>query len=170
MGPTDTGPSATAAAIAPDPAAAPDRAGPVPAGGAGAGPPAWLTVLYDEQCAFCRQCRVWLEGQPTLVPVTFLAAGSPEALARYGDLPWRGEELVVVSDRGEAWIGPAAFIMCLWATEDHRYLAHQLSGRALAPLAETALAFVSHRRRSLARLAARRECPGGRCGSHLHPI
>ena len=131
--------------------------------------PAWLTVLYDEQCAFCRQCRTWLESERTLVPLSFLAAGSAEAVSRYGTLPWRGVELVVISDRGEAWIGPAAFLMCLWATEDHRHLAHVLAGRTLAPLAEMALAFVSHRRRHLARLARRRECAGGRCGTHLHP-
>jgi predicted DCC family thiol-disulfide oxidoreductase YuxK len=112
---------------------------PAPAG-------ARLTVLYDESCAVCRRCRDWLLTQPCLVEVELLAAGSATARARYGGLPWLGRELVAVDEGGRAWVGPAAFITCLWATVRYRPWAYRLSGRALAPLAERFFLFVSKRR------------------------
>jgi len=125
--------------------------------------PARLTVLYDERCALCRRCRDWLISQPTHLPIGFIAAGSPAASSRYGDLPWLGADLVVVSDRGEAWIGPAAFLMCLWATVAYRPWSYRLSGRALAPLAERFFHLVSAHRLRIGGTLERRAC-GGRCG------
>jgi predicted DCC family thiol-disulfide oxidoreductase YuxK len=129
--------------------------------------PSRLTVLYDERCAFCCRCRDWLIGQPTHLPIGFVAAGSPVATARYGDLPWLGADLVVVSDRGEAWIGPAAFLMCLWATVAYRPWSYRLSSRALAPLAERFFHLVSTHRLRLSRSLERR-AGGGRYGHHGH--
>lgn len=34
----------------------------------------------------------------------------------------------MVADTGEVWTGDAAWVVCLWATVDHRGLAHGLSG------------------------------------------
>ena len=114
--------------------------------------PRRLLVLYDAECALCRRCRSWLEQQETYVELRFLAAGSGEATERLPSLrPWLGEELVVVSERGEAWIGPAAFLVCLWATRDYREWSYRLSGRSLAPLAERFFDLVSSRRRDIAR-------------------
>jgi predicted DCC family thiol-disulfide oxidoreductase YuxK len=86
-----------------------------------------LTVLYDERCAFCLRCRDWLAHQPCLVEVELLPAGSAVARERYGAVPWLGSELVVVNDRGQAWVGPAAFIVCLWATIRYRPWSYLLS-------------------------------------------
>ena len=106
-----------------------------------------LTILFDESCALCRRCRDWLLTQPCLVPVLLLPAGSQEARSRYGDLaPWLGKELVVVDDGGRAWIGPAAFVTCLWATARYRTVSYLLARRGLAPLAEKFFVFVSKRR------------------------
>lgn len=105
-----------------------------------------LTVLYDETCAFCRRCRDWLLAQPCFVEVELLAAGSPAARARYGTLPWLGRELIVVDDRGRGWIGPGAFLTCLWATVRYRPWAYRLSGPTLAPLAERFFRHISKRR------------------------
>ena len=111
-----------------------------------------LTILYDESCALCRRCRDWLLTQPCLVPVQLLAAGSPAARARYGSLgPWLGNELVVVDDKGNAWVGPAAFVTCLWATARYRAASYVLARPALAPLAERFFLFVSKRRDRFAR-------------------
>lgn len=99
--------------------------------------PARLLVLYDAECPLCARCHHWLATQPTWVDLRFAPAGAPEWRRRLGGhLPWLGAELVVVSDRGEAWVGPAAFLMCLWATRDYREWAYRLSGPLLAPLAE----------------------------------
>src|SRR5689334_14616157 len=95
-----------------------------------------LTVLYDEKCALCVRCRAWMEQQPAYVTLEFLPSGSVEARARYGKVPWLGAELVVVSDVGEVWVGPAAFLTALWALKEWREWSYRLSGDALAPLAE----------------------------------
>jgi predicted DCC family thiol-disulfide oxidoreductase YuxK len=105
-----------------------------------------LTVLYDDRCAFCRRCRDWLAGQPCLVDVELLPASSAAARSRYGELPWFGKELVVVDERGGAWIGPAAFLTCLWATARYRSWSYRLARPRLAPLTDRFFLFVSGRR------------------------
>lgn len=128
--------------------------------------PSRLLVLYDANCAFCQRCRNWLEHESTHVTLDFLAAGSDEARRRFGTaMPWLGEELVVVSDRGEVWVGPAAFLTCLWATKRYREWSYRLSGKSLAPLAERFFAAVSSRRATIARLVGPQpdRCADGRC-------
>ncbi len=110
-----------------------------------------LTVLYDERCAVCRRARDWLLEQPTYLPLEVLAAGSPAARARYGPVPWLGQELVVISDDGRIWVGPAAFVTALWATMRYRSWSFRLSGPRLAPMAESFFQMVSRRRHRWAR-------------------
>jgi predicted DCC family thiol-disulfide oxidoreductase YuxK len=105
-----------------------------------------LTILYDESCAFCLRCRDWLLTQPCLVEVELLPAGSPAVLERYGAAAWRGGELVVADGEGGVWAGPAAFVICLWATARYRALAYRLAGPGMALVAERFFRFVSHRR------------------------
>jgi predicted DCC family thiol-disulfide oxidoreductase YuxK len=126
--------SATTGAIADRPSAAPPAA------------TKRLTVLYDERCAFCLRCRDWLLGQPCLVDVELLPAGSAIAKQRYGSFPMLGDELVVFDDRGRGWVGAAAFLMCLWATARYRAWAYRFARPHLAPHAERFFRFVSKRR------------------------
>jgi len=125
-----------------------------------------LTVVYDETCPLCRRCRHWLETQPTHVRLEFVAAGSDEARRRYGGLPWLGSELVIASAAGEVWVGPSAFLMALWATQQYRPWSYRLSGNAFTPLAEWFFKTVSSNRRLLGGLFFRSECPDGRCVRH----
>lgn len=128
--------------------------------------PGALLVLYDEECELCRRCRHWLEHERSYVPIRFLGAASREATERFGDaVPWLGAELVVVSDRGDTWVGPAAFLVCLWATVRYRDWSYRLSGPAFAPMAESFFHAVSSRRRSIAKLLGppKDECVDGRC-------
>lgn len=106
-----------------------------------AGPSAVL-VLYDETCGLCVRCRRWLEGQPTWVAVEFLPAGSEQAARLAGHLPL-GDELVVLGSDGSAWVGDAAFLVCLWATKQHRRWAERLSRGSGARLARVAIAGLS---------------------------
>ena len=129
--------------------------------------PRRLLVLYDADCPLCARCRHWLETQPTLVELSFAPAGSDETKGRFGALPWLGAELMVVSDRGEVWVGPAAFLMCLWSTRSYREWSYRLSGPLLAPLAEQFFSTVSARRRTIAPALRSRRCPPGRC-RHRH--
>jgi predicted DCC family thiol-disulfide oxidoreductase YuxK len=121
-----------------------------------------LTVLYDPGCALCQRCRAWMLGQATYVSLTFVACTGDEARRRYGDIPWLGDELVVVSERGEVWAGPAAFLTCLWALVAWREWSFRLAAPAFAPLVERFFHTLSSRRRSLARFFDH-ECRDGQC-------
>jgi predicted DCC family thiol-disulfide oxidoreductase YuxK len=117
-------------------------------GGDGEGPvgiPTSLTVFYDADCAFCRRCRDWLDGQETFCDVTLVAANGPAATADLAGLPL-GAELVVVADTGDVWIGPKAFVMCLWATTAYRVWSQRLSAPVLGPLARRFFQAVSSKR------------------------
>jgi predicted DCC family thiol-disulfide oxidoreductase YuxK len=129
-----------------------------------AGPrsPRALTVLFDPRCALCQRCRAWMLGQASYLPLTFLACTSDEAHRRFGDIPWLSDELIVVGDGGEVWVGPAAFLICLWALVDWRDWSFRLAAPAFAPLAERFFMFLSSRRRSLAALLDHR-CADGHC-------
>ncbi len=105
-----------------------------------------LTILFDERCAFCLRCRDWLAGQPCLVDVELLPAGSQDARLRYGAVPWLGEELVVVDEHGNTWIGPSAFLVAMWATAKYRPWAYVLARRGLSRYAERFFIHVSKRR------------------------
>ena len=124
--------------------------------------PGALTVLYDPQCALCRRCRVWMQHQPSYVPIVFVACSGAEARARYGDIPWLGDELIVVGDGGEVWVGPAAFLTCLWGLSDWREWSYRLAGPAFAPLAKGFFRFLSSHRRGIARLFEH-DCEDGAC-------
>jgi hypothetical protein len=78
-------------------------------------------------------------------------------------VPWLGAELVVVSDRGEVWVGPAAFILCLWALEDYREWSYRLSGDSFSRMAERFFLALSHRRKWIAGWFAHPECTSDRC-------
>jgi predicted DCC family thiol-disulfide oxidoreductase YuxK len=122
-----------------------------------------MTVLYDQACALCLRCRAWLEGQEQIVPLDFIASQSREAHERYGAVPWLGEELVVVSDEGEVWAGPAAFLMCLWALSRWREWSWRLSAPELAPLAERFFHALSSRRGKIAAMLREAPCQDGAC-------
>jgi len=115
------------------------------------GPLSQVTVLYDDRCNLCRAARAWLERQRQLVPLEFLAASSPQAQARYPflDPALTLEDLTVVGDGGEVWVGAKAWVVCLWALEGKRGLSQRLSSPALMPKARVLVSFVSRHRRSL---------------------
>ena len=103
-----------------------------------------------------------MERQPGYVPLAFVPCTGNEARARYGDIPWLGDELVVVGDGGEVWVGPAAFLTCLWALADWREWSYRLSGPAFAPLAKRFFGFLSSNRNGIARMFEH-DCADGIC-------
>ncbi len=126
--------------------------------------PGKLTVLYDEQCGVCVRARDWLAQQQQLVHLELVPAGGPVAAARYSQVPWLGAELVVVSDKGAVWVGPAAFLMCLWSLRKWRAWSYRLSGTALRPLARWFFETLSTRRGGLGRMVGVR-CDSKSCRS-----
>jgi predicted DCC family thiol-disulfide oxidoreductase YuxK len=110
-----------------------------------------LTVLYDDSCGLCRRVRAWLSAQPAFLELEFVPAGSAEIGRRWPDLDAAAtlRTLTVIADTGEVYLDANAWVMCLWATREHRLLAHRLSSPALAPHAAKFVAWVSDNRRSL---------------------
>lgn len=75
-----------------------------------------LTVLYDERCPLCRRLRRWLGEQPTLRSISFVAASSPEARARFPQLDHERttRTLTVVASDGAVYESERAWLMCGW--------------------------------------------------------
>ncbi|MFJ6084015.1 thiol-disulfide oxidoreductase DCC family protein [Streptomyces sp. NPDC092369] len=100
-----------------------------------------LTVLYDADCSLCAFLRDWLVRQSQLVPLEFVPAASEDARRRFPGLDHRAtlDEITVVGDLGQVYLGAAAWIVTLWALREHRPLAHRLSTPAGARLARGAV-------------------------------
>ena len=128
-----------------------------------------ITLLYDPDCPLCLRCRHWMAAQASLVAIEFLPSKSPEATRRFAEVPWLGEELVVVADSGEVWAGAAAFIVALWALRDWRSWSFRLSGTMLAPLAEGFFVQISRQRHWLGALLRHEGCPDGHCQTRHEP-
>jgi len=126
-------------------------------------PPRRLTVVYDDHCELCVRCHDYLIRQPTHVELRFLASSDPEVYDRYGDLPWYRIELMVITDGGHAWVGPQAFIMCLWATLRWHQMSYRLSGRSLAPMAERFFHSLSANRSVVSGMLTPTRCSTGAC-------
>jgi predicted DCC family thiol-disulfide oxidoreductase YuxK len=136
-----------------------------------------LTVLYDARCGLCSNARRWLLHQRQLVPLALVAAGSDEARRRFPTLAEaEPSELLAVSDEGDVYRGPAAWIVCLWALEDFRDWSFRLAGPTLLPLARPIFEWISTRRHALSRALklmsdeeiareARRTDGGAACGA-----
>jgi predicted DCC family thiol-disulfide oxidoreductase YuxK len=107
-----------------------------------------LTVLFDARCSLCLRARVWLEGEPQLVPLRFVAAGSAEAHARFPTLDHEAtlEALTVVSDSGEVFHGERAWLICLWALRSYREWSQRLATPALLPTVRRFVLWVSANR------------------------
>lgn len=110
-----------------------------------------LYVLFDSQCALCRQCRRWLERQPAFIELRFLPLQSAEVAARFPGIEQFNprEQLVVVSDEGAVYQGSHAWIMCLYALREYRAWSQRLASPALLPWARRACELVSDNRLSL---------------------
>jgi hypothetical protein len=65
---------------------------------------------------------------------------------------------VVASDDCDVWIGPAAFLVCLWALRDYREWSYRLSGPELAPLAERFFHALSSQRKRIAAFVGPPRC------------
>ncbi len=107
------------------------------------GPAADLTVVYDDRCPLCRRCREWVLAQPQLVSYRFVAASEPWVQRWLGHIVPVGDDLVVVGRTGATWVGPDAFIVCLWGLQRYRALAVRLQRPGLRAVAKRAFHVVS---------------------------
>lgn len=116
-----------------------------------------LFVLFDSTCAFCRQCRIWLQSQRQIVRLTFLEAGSLDAKKLFPALNHERTkaDLTVVSDSGAVFHGSKAWLIILWALKDYRSWARTLASPELMPVAQKFISMISSNRRTISRLIAR---------------
>ena len=122
-----------------------------------------LTVLYDERCPLCRRLRRWLARQPTLFPVEFLGADTPEARRRFPQLDHGRTTriLTAVASDGAVYEGERAWLVCGWALPGWQPLTEALGGGVrlrLVALAARAVDVYRHRLVDDARPCA--TCPG----------
>lgn len=122
-----------------------------------------LVVLFDGQCPFCVRVSEWLESEEQFVPLTLVDAYSAAAQP-WRAVPWIRRELVVVSERGHVWAGPAAFILCLWALRRFRWLASLFTEPFIRPLAERFFRKLSTSRGGLGWAIGAPKCAHDQCG------
>ncbi len=112
-----------------------------------------LYVLFDSQCALCRQCRRWLERQPAFLELRFLPLQSEAVPCMFPGIEHfqPREQLVVISDEGAVYQGSHAWIMCLYALREYREWSQRLATPALLPWARRVCELVSDNRLSVSR-------------------
>ena len=107
-----------------------------------------LTVFYDHKCGLCRACRRWLLKQHTYFELEFIPYESLTARALCPDIgkldPDR--QIVAMADNGDIYRGGAAWVMCLYATREHRALSMKLANPMLMPLAKKICGLVASNR------------------------
>jgi len=121
-----------------------------------------LIVLYDSACSFCVSCRRFLEACAQHDRLNFLCCRSAVARERYGRIGELTDELVVIDSSGRYWVGPPAFLMCLWALVGGRLLASLLSTALLWPLTRLIFQSIADSRGALSGLFGP-ACEGQHC-------
>ncbi len=113
-----------------------------------------LTVVYDERCDLCVRARAWLSSQPQYVPLEFVGVRSDAArrIVPGIEIDDLLRDFTVVSDRGEIWRGPSAWVTCLWALRRYRAWSYRWSHPAVAPTARWIINSISSRRLRLSKL------------------
>jgi predicted DCC family thiol-disulfide oxidoreductase YuxK len=119
-----------------------------------------LTVLFDQRCPLCRRLKSWLAAQPTLVPIDFVAAASPEAVRRFPNLDHARTTsvLTVVAANGAVYEAERAWLVCAWALPKWQPLAEQLDTRGRLVLVRAAARLVDRRRHAVMRKLYGQSC------------
>jgi len=114
-----------------------------------------LTVLYDPHCGLCRRVHEWLEEQPKLVSLSLVPVKSNEARKRFPMLDHEPtvNDLTVISDEGEVYFGPKAWLMVLWALCRYREWSYRLASPELLPTTRRVVSLISRHRYQISRAA-----------------
>jgi len=116
--------------------------------------PRSLTVFHDPGCGLCRSFREWLQRQPLWVPVRFVGFDTPEAERLFPGIRSleAGKDCVVQGDDGQWWQGADAWLVCLWATREHRLWSFRLASPMLRPVVRSVVRGISENRLKLSRM------------------
>lgn len=118
-----------------------------------------LHILYDADCAMCRQCRAFLLKQPAYFALEFVPLQTLDLESRF---PGIGQfhpdrELIVITDEGGVYQGASAWIMCLYALPEYREWSQRLASPTLLPYAKKAVSVISSHRQALSRFFPKTE-------------
>ncbi len=118
-----------------------------------------LYILYDGQCAICRNCCAWLQQQPAFVELKFISLQADDLALRFPGIEAfdPAERLIVIADDGALYRGASAWVMCLWALKNFRVCACRLSDPLLLPFARVACELLSQNRYVISRLIFRQD-------------
>jgi predicted DCC family thiol-disulfide oxidoreductase YuxK len=113
-----------------------------------------LYVLFDGECAMCRNSCAWLGRQPAFIELQLIPLQSPEIGRHFPGVEKMDlrERLVVVSDEGAVYQGQYAWVMCLYALREYRVWSQRLAHPALLHLARHVCELVSKNRLALSGL------------------
>jgi predicted DCC family thiol-disulfide oxidoreductase YuxK len=114
-----------------------------------------LTVLYDPDCGLCRRAHGWLAQQPKLVELAFVPINSEQARRQYPSLDHAltTKDLTVISNHGEVYFGPKAWLMVLWALCQYREWSYRLASPELLPTTRRVVSLISQNRYEIGRVA-----------------
>jgi predicted DCC family thiol-disulfide oxidoreductase YuxK len=112
-----------------------------------------LTVLYDPRCDLCRRLKEWLGHQPTLVPITLVAADSHAAHARFPELDHQRTTTVLtaIDSNGAVYEGERAWLACGWALPAWQPVAEHFGSGVRLRVARVAARWVDGYRHRLLR-------------------
>ena len=114
-----------------------------------------LTVLYDPTCGLCRRAHEWLTQQRKLIELNFVPCKSEEARRRFPHLDHdlTANDLTVIGDLGEVYVGPKAWLMVIWALSQYREWSYRLSSPELLPTTRRVVSMISQHRYQIGRAA-----------------
>lgn len=112
-----------------------------------------LTLLYDPDCGLCRRVHGWLADQPKLVELRMIPIKTEVARRRFPELnhDLTAEDLTAISDRGEVFFGPKAWLMVLWTLTRYREWSYRLAAPELLPGTRRIVSLVSQHRYQISR-------------------
>jgi len=113
-----------------------------------------LTIFYDPKCGLCLTFKQWITAQAAYITLHFVPYSSPLAydLCPGIETMKADEDIVILSDQGEIWQGPTAWITCLWALREYRAWSFRLATPTLLPLVRKAVHLISQNRLKLSTL------------------
>jgi predicted DCC family thiol-disulfide oxidoreductase YuxK len=114
-----------------------------------------LTVLYDPTCGLCRRAHEWLAQQRKLVELDFVPCKSKEARRRFPQLDHdlTANDLTVIGNQGEVYVGPKAWLMVIWSLSQYREWSYRLSSPELLPTTRRVVSMISQHRYQIGRAA-----------------
>ena len=114
-----------------------------------------LTVLYDPDCGLCCRTHEWLLDQSKLIELILVPCKSDEARRRFPHLNHdiTTKDLTVISEKGEVYFGPKAWLMVLWALTRYREWSYRLASPELLPTTKRVVSMISQHRYQISRAA-----------------